>query len=244
MATAPCSNCGALTSAGVAFCAECGAPVSSPTLPPVPAPGPAYTGPGQVGAKPAAQQPAYQGVPPYQAVPAYPVDTVATKQPPPPSSRNTAAGAIALFAVVLVLIGTFLPIVEFNGLGGALDESLNGWNSDIHDGPIHAVVCIAPLVMGILALMNRARVAVKIVLIISALIGFFWLSIRYADISGSLEENGTGAFVAAVADPGVGLYLMTLGWVLVLVAGLVAKAGSPRPVAAPYGQPYQPPPAV
>lgn len=200
-----------------------------------PYPQPVYGQPGQA-------QRAYPPQPGSPTASGYPA--VAPASSPPASSRNVAAGAIALFAVALVIIGTFLPIVEFNGLGGALDDSLNGWSGDINDGPIHVVVCVVPLVMGILALMNRARVVVKVLLIISALIGFFWVSVRFADISGSLEEGSTGAFVAAVADPGVGLYLITFGWVLVLVAGIVAKAGKPRPVAAPYGQPYQPPPVA
>ena len=30
-----------------------------------------------------------------------------------------------------------------------------------------------------------------------------------------------------MTDPGIGLYLMTVGWTLVLVAGIVAKAAKP-----------------
>ncbi|HEY5886840.1 MAG TPA: hypothetical protein VIT24_03880, partial [Acidimicrobiales bacterium] len=115
----------------------------------------------------------------------------------------------------------------------------------INDGPIHVVVGLVPLVMGILALMNRARVAVKVLLIVSAVIGFFWVFARFADISGSLEEGDAGAFVAEVADPGVGLYVMTIGWVLVLVAGIVATAAKPRTApAAPYAQAYPSPPGT
>jgi uncharacterized membrane protein len=93
--------------------------------------------------------------------------------------------------------------------------------------------------------MNRARVAVKVLLIVSAVIGFFWVFVRFADISGSLEEGDASAFVAEVADPGVGLYVMTVGWVLVLVAGIVATAAKPRPApAAPYAQAYPSPPGA
>jgi hypothetical protein len=49
--------------------------------------------------------------------------------------------------------------------------------------------------------------------------------IRFADISGSLEEEGNvGAFVEEVADPGIGLYLMTVGWILVAVAGFISTS--------------------
>jgi hypothetical protein len=162
---------------------------------------------------------------------------------PPASGRNVAAGALAILAVLLVFVGTFLPIIQFDFAG--VDETANGWGGDFNDGPIHTVVLLAPLAMGILALLNRARVAVKVVLLVSALIGFFWVAVRFADISGSLEEDeGLGAFVAEASDPGVGLYLILFGWVLVLVAGIVAKAGRPKPAAAPYGQPYPGAPAA
>ena len=154
---------------------------------------------------------------------------------------------IALVGVALVIIGTFLPIVEFDfgGVGAAVDDSVNGWSSDINDGPIHAVVALIPLAMGILALRDRTRTWVKVLLIVSAVIGFFWVFVRFADISGSLEDGGAGAVVAEVADPGVGLYVISIGWLLVLVAGIVAKSGTPSPVAvAPYAQPYPPPPAA
>jgi uncharacterized membrane protein len=154
---------------------------------------------------------------------------------------------IALLGVALVVIGTFLPIVEYDlgSLGAGIEDSVNGWSDAINDGPIHVVVGLVPLVMGILALMNRARVAVKVLLIVSAVIGFFWVFVRFADISGSLEEGDVSAFVAEVADPGVGLYVIAAGWVLVLIAGIVATAKKPRPVpAAPYAQAYPPPPGV
>ena len=156
---------------------------------------------------------------------------------------------IALAGVALVLIGTFLPIVEFDfgsgSFSGAVDDSVNGWSGDINDGPIHLIVALVPLAMGIRVLRNRTKTWVKVLLIISAVIGFFWVVVRFADISGSLEEGGAGDFVAEVADPGVGLYVITVGWVLVLVAGIVAKANKPPPiVAAPYAQPYPPPPAA
>jgi hypothetical protein len=170
-----------------------------------------------------------------------------TSDRPPPSGRNKAAGVIALLGVALVVIGTFLPIVEYDlgSLGAGIEDSVNGWSDAINDGPIHVVVGLVPLVMGILALMNRARVAVKVLLIVSAVIGFFWVFVRFADISGSLEEGDASAFVAEVADPGVGLYVIAAGWVLVLVAGIVATARKPRPVpAAPYAQAYPSPPGA
>ena len=154
---------------------------------------------------------------------------------------------IALAGVALVLVGTFLPIVEFDfgGLAGGVDDSVNGWSSTINDGPIHLVVGLVPLAMGILALRNRTRRWVKVLLILSAVIGFFWVSVRFADISGSLEEDtGTSDLVAEVTDPGTGLYVITVGWVLVLVGGLVATSIKPTPAtAAPYAQPYPPPPS-
>jgi len=142
-----------------------------------------------------------------------------------------AAGVLALVGVVLVVVGTFLPIVEIDVPG--LSASTNGWGSDLNDGPIHLVVCVVPVVMAVLALLGRARIVVKVLLIVSALIGFFWVTVRFADISGSLEEGTTGAFVAEVTDPGVGLFVITFGWVLVLVAGLVATAARPPKVLAP-----------
>ena len=150
------------------------------------------------------------------------------------------AGLLALGGIALVLVGTFLPVVEFdfNGALASADESLNGWSSEINDGPIHAVVAVLPLVLGILVLRNRTKVWMKVLLIISAVIGYFWVLVRFADISGSLEEGDAGEFVAEVTDPGIGLYLMTLGWTLVLVAGIVAKAAKPQPFAP---QQYQAP---
>lgn len=142
-----------------------------------------------------------------------------------------AAGVLALVGVVLVVVGTFLPIVEIDVPG--LSASTNGWGADLNDGPIHLVVCVVPVVMAVLALLGRARIVVKVLLIVSALIGFFWVTVRFADISGSLEEGTTGAFVAEVTDPGVGLFVITIGWVLVLVAGLVATAARPPKVLAP-----------
>ena len=150
------------------------------------------------------------------------------------------AGILAILAVAVVIIGTFLPIAEFD-FGSFGDESATGWDSELNDGPIHLVVAIVPLVMGVLLLLNRARLAAKIVLIIFAVIGFFWVAVRFADISGSLEDDsGTGAFVESVADPGIGLFVITAGWVMVLIAGLLAKGGRPRrAVTGPHAQPYQ-----
>lgn len=145
--------------------------------------------------------------------------------------RNVAAAVITLVGIALVIVGTFLPIVQIDVAG--LSASTNGWGADLNDGPIHVVVCIVPVVMAVLALLGRARVVVKVLLIVSALIGFFWVAVRFADVSGSLEEGTNAAFVAEVTDPGVGLYVMTLGWVLVLVAGLVATATRPPKVLAP-----------
>ena len=154
-----------------------------------------------------------------------------------------AAGVLAIVAVLMVFVGTFLPIIDFDFDG--VGSSANGWGDGINDGPIHTVVLLVPLAMGILSLLNRARVLVKVLLLVSALIGFFWVLVRFADISGSLEEDeGFGAFVAEASDPGVGLYVILAGWVLVLVAGIVAKAGKPRVAAAPYGQPYPGAPGV
>ena len=90
---------------------------------------------------------------------------------------------------------------------------------------------LIPLLIGILVLKNGARTWMKVLLIISAVIGFFWVSARFADISGSLEEGELADIAAEVLDPGVGLYVITFGWVLVLVAGIVAKAVKQRPVA-------------
>ncbi len=134
-----------------------------------------------------------------------------------------------------MFIGTFLPIVEFDSgtIIGATGDSFNGWSGDINDGPIHVVFGLIPLLMGILVLKNGARTWMKVLLIISAVIGFFWVSVRFADISGSLEEGAVGELAAEVLDPGVGLYVITLGWVLVLVAGIVAKAVKALPVAGP-----------
>lgn len=145
--------------------------------------------------------------------------------------RNVAAGAIALVGVVLVAGGTVLPIVEIDVAG--VSASTNGWGGDLNDGPIHLVVCVVPVVMAVLALLGRARVLVKTLLIASALIGFFWVAARLADVSGSLEQGTAGALVAEVTDPGIGLVVMTVGWVLVLVAGLVATAARPPKVLAP-----------
>ncbi len=132
-----------------------------------------------------------------------------------------------------MLIGTFLPIVEFNldTINGAAGDSINGWDGDINDGPIHVVFGLIPLLIGILVLKNGARTWMKVLLILSAVIGFFWVSARFADISGSLEEGELADIAAEVLDPGVGLYVITFGWVLVLVAGIVAKAVKQRPVA-------------
>jgi hypothetical protein len=156
---------------------------------------------------------------------------------PPASGRNVAAGVLALVAVLLVFVGTFLPIIQFD-FGGA-NGSTDGWGEGINDGPIHSVVLLIPLVMGILSLLNRARIVVKVLLILSSLIGFFWVAIRFADVSGSFsKEDAIQDFVARAADPGVGLYLILSGWVLVLVAGIVAKAGTPRVATPTYGAPY------
>ena len=143
-------------------------------------------------------------------------------------------------------VGTFLPIVEFDfgSLSGGIDESLNGWSGDINDGPIHLVFGLIPLLLGILILKNGAKTWMKVLLIISAVIGYFWVLVRFADISGSLEEEtGAGDFVAQVSDPGIGLYIIGIGWTLVLIAGIVAKGTKAAPVAyAPYGQAAPPPP--
>ena len=145
--------------------------------------------------------------------------------------RNVAAGVIALVGVLLVVGGSFLPIVESDVAG--VRASTNGWGGDLNDGAVHLVVCVVPAVMAILALLGRARMVVKVLLIVSAVIGFFWVAVRFADVSGSLEEGTNAAFVAEVTDPGVGLYVVTLGWALVLVAGLVASAARPPKVLAP-----------
>ncbi|MET0882606.1 MAG: zinc ribbon domain-containing protein [Acidimicrobiales bacterium] len=198
-------------------------------------------------AAPTAAAPPPPGAPAYQQPAFQQSGTAGATERPPASGRNTAAGVIALLGVALVVIGTFLPIVEYDlgSLGAGIEDSVNGWSDAINDGPIHVVVGLVPLVMGILALMNRARVAVKVLLIVSAVIGFFWVFVRLADISGSLEEGDVSAFVAEVADPGVGLYVIAAGWVLVLIAGIVATAKKPRPVpAAPYAQAYPSPPGA
>lgn len=195
-------------------------------------------------AAPTAAAPPPPGAPAYQQPAFQQSGAAGVTERPPASGRNTAAGVIALLGVALVVLGTFLPIVEYDlgGLGAGIEDSVNGWSDAINDGPIHVVVGVVPLVMGILALMNRARVVVKVLLIVSAVIGFFWVFVRFADISGSLEEGDASAFVAEVADPGVGLYVIAVGWVLVLIAGIVATAKKPRPVpAAPYAQAYPPP---
>lgn len=145
--------------------------------------------------------------------------------------RNVAAAVMALVGVVLVVGGTFLPIVDVDVAG--VSASTNGWGGDLNDGPIHLFVCVVPVVMAVLALLDRARVVVKVLLIVSALLGFFWVAVRFADVSGSLEGGTTGAFVSEVTDPGVGLYVITAGWALVLVAGLVATAARPPKVLAP-----------
>jgi len=164
----------------------------------------------------------------------------------PAEGRNRTAGLLAVIGFGLVLIGTFLPIVEFDfgSLAGGAEDSLNGWSGDLSDGPIHLVFGLVPLVLGILVLKNGARTWMKVLLIISAVIGYFWVLIRFADISGSLEEEtGAGDFVAEVSDPGAGLYVITIGWTLVLIAGIVAKGVKAAPVAyAPSGQGYPPPP--
>ncbi len=161
--------------------------------------------------------------------------------------RNRIAGVLALVGFGLVLVGTFLPIVEvdFASSGFGVSESLNGWGGDINDGPIHLVFGLVPLLLGILLLKNGSRTWMKVLLITSALIGFFWVLVRFADISGSLEEGDAGDFVAEVSDPGIGLYAITIGWTLVLIAGIVAKTAKQPPVAAaPYGQTSPPPPAA
>lgn len=145
--------------------------------------------------------------------------------------RNLAAAVIALVGVVLVVAGTLLPIVDIDVAG--VSASTDGWSGDLNDGPVHLAVCVVPVVMAVLALLGRARVLVKVLLIVSALLGFFWVAVRFADVSGSLEQGTTGAFVAEVTDPGVGLFVMTFGWVLVLVAGIVATAARPPKVLAP-----------
>jgi len=136
---------------------------------------------------------------------------------------------------------------DFGGdFGGVVDESLNGWSGDINDGPIHLFFGFAPLILGILILKNGARTWMKVLLIISAVIGYFWVLVRFADISGSLEEEtGAGDFVAEVSDPGIGLFLIGIGWTLVLIAGIAAKGAKAAPVAyAPSGPGYPPPPSA
>lgn len=149
---------------------------------------------------------------------------------------------LALVAVLIVFAGTNLPIIQFDF--GAANESTDGWGEGLNDGPIHSVVLLIPLVMGILSLCNRARIVVKVLLLLSPFVGFFWVAIRFADISGAFDEDGLGEFVAQAADPGIGLYLILGGWVLVLVAGIIAKAGRPRVEASSYGQAYPMAPSV
>lgn len=270
MATTPCANCGALVAAGTAACTSCGTPtVAIPAPPPAPpgapppppgapqgfptpgaappgfaAPGaPAY---GQPATPPPGQpQPAFQ---PQPAVPGYHQPAPAGAGASPAEGRNRTAGLLALIGFGLVLLGTLLPIVEFDfgGLAGGVDESLNGWSGDINDGPIHLFFGFAPLILGILVLKNGARTWMKVLLIISAVIGYFWVLVRFADISGSLEEEtGAGDFVAEVSDPGIGLYVLIIGWTLVLIAGIVAKGAKKAPVApVPYSPGYPPPPTA
>jgi hypothetical protein len=141
------------------------------------------------------------------------------------STRNLAAGLLGLIGVLVVVVGTFLPIVEY--VGGL--DSASGWGDGLNDGPIHLIVALVPLAAALVILRNRAATWVKVVLIVGALIGFFWVFVRFADISGSLEEGELADLVAAATDPGFGLYVIIVGWALVLVAGLVAKAVK-RPV--------------
>jgi hypothetical protein len=169
------------------------------------------------------------------------------------SGRNRIAGALALLGVVVVVVGTFLPLVEVepeNVPANAfiefnIEDGANGWDSELNDGPIHAVVLLVPLAMGILLLLNRARILAKILLIISAVIGFFWVFVRFADINGWVEESELlQEAKAAAQDPGIGIWVVLIGWVIVLVAGLISRASRPRPAVTtgPYAQPYQAPP--
>ncbi len=145
--------------------------------------------------------------------------------------RNVAAAVTTLVGVVLVVAGTFLPIVEVDVAG--VGASTSGWGGDLNDGPVHLAVCVVPVVKAVLALLGRAGMVVKVLLIVSALSGVFWVAVRFADVSGWLEAGTSGAFVAEMTDPGVGLFVITLGWVLILVAGLVATAARPPKVLAP-----------
>ena len=185
-------------------------------------------------------------VPPVYQQPAFLPSPAAPAVAAPAEGRNRTAGLLAVIGFAVVLVGTFLPIVEFDfgSLSGGIDESLNGWSGDINDGPIHLVFGLIPLLLGILILKNGAKTWMKVLLIISAVIGYFWVLVRFADISGSLEEEtGAGDFVAQVSDPGIGLYIIGIGWTLVLIAGIVAKGAKAAPVAyAPYGQAAPPPP--
>ena len=140
----------------------------------------------------------------------------------PVSGRNRTAAIIALIATAVIVLGTFLPIVTFEF--GEFSESANGWSSDINDGPIHVFFALLPLAAGVAVLKQGGRTWAKVLLIVGAVIGWFWAAIRFADISGSLEEEeGLGTLVADIADPGVGLWLITLGWTAVFVAGLMTK---------------------
>lgn len=262
MATTPCANCGVLVPAGAAACPSCGTPTTAPVAPPPPPPPPGP--PGQPPAAPPqgfppAAQPGFAApgaptpappaaVPPVYQQPAHQPAPGGAAGPQPASGRNRTAGLLAVIGFGVVLLGTFLPIVEFDlgdlgNFGGVVDESLNGWSGDINDGPIHLFFGLIPLVLGILVLKNGAKIWMKVLLIISAVIGYFWILVRFADISGSLEEEtGASDFVAEVSDPGIGLYILIIGWTLVLIAGIVAKKA---PIAySPDGQAYPPPPTA
>ena len=144
-----------------------------------------------------------------------------------PDRRSTVVAVLTLVGIAAVVIGTFLPIITYEfgdvDLPDSVEDSASGWGDGFSDGPIHAFVAALPLVVGIIALQRGLQTWMKVVLLLAPVVGFFWAAVRFADISGSLEDDsGAGELVAAFTDPGVGLYVLTIGWGVVFVAGILS----------------------
>ena len=212
----PCVNCSAPLPVGAAFCPECGAASPAASAP--------LTAPDAWPSQPPRYPPTPVESPPDWHPPAWTAPVVVPDDPPAPLDRNVAAGIVGLVGALVLGVSTFLAWAEITlSLTTVRSQAVTGWDwfdDRAGAGPLLAVLALVAAGFGGLFLARVAPLGARLAVVA---VGALSLGLAAYAISDIAQRQSDVQVVGNVTITyGAGMWLVVIGAVAVMAAGVVA----------------------